>query len=341
MMSESVSPAQDSWPEFVEEPIELSQPLESQDEADSHFALGLSPGDNVPFVTARLQKANSTLGDVLRESGALRGSNDRSLKEEFETLRRTAEVSEQPAVADEPDCDPPPINIKSPEPIETYSRPAADQPFQLSDASALEFGAEQWPVLLSNEEPPPSSSWKLFVAVGILLALGAGAGAAYYFFIRPKQDESGQAAAQKARVLPPGSNASQSGSRGTGAAQARPEDSGRPQATASPAQGVAASAPPSATSQADALQGKFSLQAASFPNAVGANEFAEKLHRAGVPAYVVSADIPGKGRWFRVRVGRFGTRDEATRFAGDARLRAKAAGLALQLVPCDYETPGK
>lgn len=86
-------------------------------------------------------------------------------------------------------------------------------------------------------------------------------------------------------------------------------------------------------------QGKFSLQAAAFPTEGGANEFAEKLKGAGVPSYVVSADVARRGRWFRVRVGRFNSADEAQRFAGEVQLRARTTGLALQLIVCQYEQP--
>ncbi|HKA17635.1 MAG TPA: SPOR domain-containing protein [Blastocatellia bacterium] len=86
-------------------------------------------------------------------------------------------------------------------------------------------------------------------------------------------------------------------------------------------------------------QGKFSLQAAAFLTEADANEFAEKLKTAGVPSYVVSADVARKGRWFRVRVGRFNSADEAQRFAGEAQHRARTTGLALQLIVCQYEQP--
>lgn len=84
---------------------------------------------------------------------------------------------------------------------------------------------------------------------------------------------------------------------------------------------------------------RFSLQAAAFPNEGGANQFCERLKRAGVPAYVVSAEIAGRGRWFRVRVGRFETAQDADRFASESRRRARAAGLNLQLIVSSYDKP--
>ena len=63
------------------------------------------------------------------------------------------------------------------------------------------------------------------------------------------------------------------------------------------------------------------------------------MKRAGVPAYTVAAEIAGRGKWFRVRVGRFETANDAEKFASEARLRARASGLNLQLIVCSYETP--
>lgn len=89
----------------------------------------------------------------------------------------------------------------------------------------------------------------------------------------------------------------------------------------------------------DDIEGRYSLQAAAFPNEAGANEFCERLKRAGVPAYVVSAEIAGRGRWFRVRVGKFETAQDADRFASESRRRARAAGLNLQLIVSSYDKP--
>ena len=89
----------------------------------------------------------------------------------------------------------------------------------------------------------------------------------------------------------------------------------------------------------DNLDGRYSLQAAAFPNEVDANEFIERLKRAGIPAYVLSVEISGRGRWFRVRVGRFESAQEADRFAFESRRKARAAGLNLQLIVTSYDKP--
>jgi cell division septation protein DedD len=86
-------------------------------------------------------------------------------------------------------------------------------------------------------------------------------------------------------------------------------------------------------------QGGLSLQAAAFPTEAGAEEFAGKLRRARVPSYVVPADLARRGKWFRVRIGRFNSAEDAQRFAGEAQLRARTAGVTLQLIVCQYEQP--
>jgi cell division septation protein DedD len=83
----------------------------------------------------------------------------------------------------------------------------------------------------------------------------------------------------------------------------------------------------------------YSLQAASFSNEADARSFSEKLVRVGVPAYIVSADVPKRGRWFRVRVGSFPTAEEANRYIVQSKQRAKTAGITLDLIVCDYEKP--
>ena len=95
---------------------------------------------------------------------------------------------------------------------------------------------------------------------------------------------------------------------------------------------------PSSNGAAD-LDARYSLQAASFSNEADAKLFSEKLMRVGVPAYIVAAVLPKRGRWFRVRVGRFSTTEEANRYIVQSKQRAKTAGMTLDLIVCDYEKP--
>lgn len=93
--------------------------------------------------------------------------------------------------------------------------------------------------------------------------------------------------------------------------------------------------PKPATAEAEPA-GKYSLQAASFPKQEAANQFSERLNRLGIPAYVIAADIPKKGRWFRVRVGKFPSAEQARRGAIEFQRKAAESGFKLDLVVCDY-----
>ncbi|HEX5732292.1 MAG TPA: SPOR domain-containing protein, partial [Blastocatellia bacterium] len=85
--------------------------------------------------------------------------------------------------------------------------------------------------------------------------------------------------------------------------------------------------------------GSLTLQSAAFPDEAGASEFSTRLIRAGIPAYIVPADLPRKGRWFRVRVGRFSNADDAKKYAVQSRMRAKAAGLDVDFIVVEYGKP--
>jgi cell division septation protein DedD len=87
------------------------------------------------------------------------------------------------------------------------------------------------------------------------------------------------------------------------------------------------------------VDGKFALQAAAFSTQSEAEALAHNLKEAGVPSYVVSANLARRGKWFRVRVGRFNTAEDAQKFAGQAQLRARSAGMSLQLMVVPYEQP--
>ncbi len=61
---------------------------------------------------------------------------------------------------------------------------------------------------------------------------------------------------------------------------------------------------------------RYSVQVASFSEKKGADQLAQKLKKKGLDSYVVTGDVPQKGRWYRVRVGPYPNRDEAKK-AGD------------------------
>ena len=59
----------------------------------------------------------------------------------------------------------------------------------------------------------------------------------------------------------------------------------------------------------------FTVQIAAFRRLSDAYNLMRKLQRMGFDAYYERTNIPGKGIWFRVRVGHYRTRDEATKAA--------------------------
>lgn len=65
--------------------------------------------------------------------------------------------------------------------------------------------------------------------------------------------------------------------------------------------------------------GEFTVQVAATPTRSEAEGFADRLRSRGYRPYVVDAQVPGKGRWFRVRVGAFESKAEAERYLMDFR----------------------
>ncbi len=53
------------------------------------------------------------------------------------------------------------------------------------------------------------------------------------------------------------------------------------------------------------------IQVAATQDKTEGNQLTERLKRMGYPAYLTTAEIPGKGTWFRIRVGGYSGRSEA------------------------------
>lgn len=94
-----------------------------------------------------------------------------------------------------------------------------------------------------------------------------------------------------------------------------------------PAPAEAAKEPATPASDAD---GKFTVQVGSFSVESQANERISSLRAAGFDARSTAAQIPGRGTWYRVQVGRFREREAATKAA--AQLREKAAAASSMVV---------
>jgi cell division septation protein DedD len=74
---------------------------------------------------------------------------------------------------------------------------------------------------------------------------------------------------------------------------------------------------------------KYSVQVGSYPNMAEATKIVEKWKGKGYPAYLMIADIPDRGRWYRVRIGGFESRGEATRYMNEFTSRENVEALVV------------
>jgi cell division septation protein DedD len=65
--------------------------------------------------------------------------------------------------------------------------------------------------------------------------------------------------------------------------------------------------------------GKYTIQIGAFQKEEDAKQIVNKLKSKGYPAFIKTADIPGKGTWYRVRVGTFSTRVTAKLYAANLK----------------------
>ncbi|HEX8434777.1 SPOR domain-containing protein [Archangium sp.] len=63
--------------------------------------------------------------------------------------------------------------------------------------------------------------------------------------------------------------------------------------------------------------GAFTLQISAFQNRPEADRFATKLRDRGYAPYIVAAEVPKKGTWYRVRMGSFASKEAASRYLAD------------------------
>ncbi len=76
-----------------------------------------------------------------------------------------------------------------------------------------------------------------------------------------------------------------------------------------------------------AADGQWTLQLSAYQDKSEAERFAAGLRDKGYAPYIIEADVPGKGTWFRVRMGRFGTKDAATTYLADFKRETSIAGI--------------
>lgn len=89
-----------------------------------------------------------------------------------------------------------------------------------------------------------------------------------------------------------------------------PESATKPMRQAEPA----AEVEKGAVRVKSAENARYSLQVGSYQQMNDANTAVERWKAKGYAAFLMIADIPDRGRWYRVRVGGFASRDEAKRY---------------------------
>ena len=74
-----------------------------------------------------------------------------------------------------------------------------------------------------------------------------------------------------------------------------------------------------AESAVSGSEGRYTVQVASFPDKASAEEMERAFKAKRYPAYTEEVQIPGKGTWYRVKIGKFTTQGEANRYGNDMK----------------------
>lgn len=74
----------------------------------------------------------------------------------------------------------------------------------------------------------------------------------------------------------------------------------------------------------------FSVQVAASQNMTEANQWVQSWRDRGYSAFLMVADLPEKGRWYRVRLGTFPSRDTAETFASQLKEKEQVEAIAVQ-----------
>jgi len=80
---------------------------------------------------------------------------------------------------------------------------------------------------------------------------------------------------------------------------------------------------------ADVKGGKFSIQLSSSTDKNRSRRKVDELKKKGYPAFLEEADLKEKGKWYRVKVGHFTSREEATKYAISMRKKEKISNFVV------------
>ncbi|MBM4782496.1 MAG: SPOR domain-containing protein [Archangiaceae bacterium] len=74
-------------------------------------------------------------------------------------------------------------------------------------------------------------------------------------------------------------------------------------------------------------EGSWTLQLSAYQDKAEAERFAAGLRDKGYAPFIIEANVAGKGTWFRVRMGRFGSKDAANTYLADFKRETSIAGI--------------
>jgi septal ring-binding cell division protein DamX len=209
---------------------------------------------------------------------------------------------------------PPPAPAIEPQPSEDFFQPLLAPSSDRVSPAELSGEPEAWvaPTVAPSAGRRKSKTRLPLVAVLVVAILGGGGYALWTYAVRdlvsPQRESAGPVS------TPP-----------TEAGPDKPKTD-QPPTIETPKMAPTKSALPpvaDATPTIPPGPGNFTLQVQSNPDEAASNALAERLKSNGVDAYVVRADLGAKGIWFRVRVGRYETSEEARAKGSSMRASGK------------------
>jgi cell division septation protein DedD len=181
--------------------------------------------------------------------------------------------------------------------VSQRSRPGAPGPTSARPATELSPRDVTFPQMLSDDEKPPT-------ALAAVRPAGPGAPAAP----TPAVPTQPPPPTDRLPVVPLPAQAVLEAT----PVVTRPRDALTRAASA--AAQIDMPATPSAEAAPAGHEGGYQLQVSSFRTQAEAQGFADQLRERGHKAYVVEAHVPGRGTWFRVRIGPFQNQHAASQY---------------------------
>jgi cell division protein FtsN len=266
-------------------------------------------------------------------------SSQQSFQSSYEPSQVYDDVFATPGYDQSPSYDYSMSERRSSAPLNSYQTSTPSRAGQdYADQNEMEYMG--WPMLPENaiedeEEANDGSGGsdpKIVSSLAITLVfIMLVVGSYYYFndFINKRKDQFPAVAAESTDPNKPADQALAQDSGGTAKAADDNTAAGQKEAPVQPVPDSGGAAPPAPAEQtrglANALaipnSGNFTIQVGSYRDQGEANDRVNRLKASGIEARVVRAEIPGRGTWNRVQIGRVASREEGESFGDQLRAR--------------------